>query len=179
MKNQTIRFALIAGIVVSASLPALSRDVFHVSWHGTAYTTNPNGVIVARPYSQKDILNKYAADAGVDPRYLAVAYVHDEEEPAEELEIVSTVDGSSIANVFQFLGGLAVSNADGTRSRRQRFIFNEDHRSALGTLSGSERLRRNADGEIISFSYQGRFEFSIPEEKTVYVGSFSTGRRID
>jgi hypothetical protein len=179
MKNQTKRFALIAGLVMSASLPVLGRDVFHVTWRGTAYTTNQSGVIVARPYSQKDIINKYAADTGVDPRDLAVAYVHDEEEPAEELEIVSAADGSSIANVFQFLGGLAVSNADGTRSRRQRFIFDESHRSALGTLSGSERLRRNGDGEIISFSYQGRFEFSIPEEKTVYVGSFSTGRRIE
>lgn len=173
------RLMLAVVFVTSVALPALGRDVFRVSWRGVAYTTNQNGTIIARPYSQRDVINKYAADTGVDPRSLAVAYVHDEEEPAEELEIVSAVDGSSIANVFQFLGGLSVSSADGTRSRRQRFIFNEAHRSALGDLSGSERLRRNADGQIISFFYHGRFEFSILEEKTVYVGSFSTGRRIN
>ena len=38
---------------------------------------------------------------------------------------------------------------------------------------------KNADGEIVAFSYQGRFEFNIPEENTVYIGSFTTGRRIN
>lgn len=180
MNNLTKLFALMAGLVLSHSAPALAaRDVFRVSWRGTAYTTNQNGLVVARAYSQKDIINKYAANTGVDPRSLAVAYVRDDEEPAEELEIVSAADGSSIANVFQFLGGLAVSKADGTQTRRQRFIFDEDHRGALGNISGSERFRRNADGEIVSFSYQGRFEFNIPEENTVYIGSFATGRRVN
>jgi hypothetical protein len=178
--NSMKLLALIAGLILAYSAPPAlgARDVFRVSWHGTAYTTNQNGQVVARPYSQRDIINKYAADTGVDPRSLVVAYVRDDEEPAEELEIVSADDGSSIANVFQFLGGLAVTSADGRQTRRQRFIFNEGHRNALGDISGSERLRKNADGQIVSFAYSGRFEFNIPEVKTVYIGSFVTGRRV-
>lgn len=102
----------------------------------------------------------------------------DEEEPAEEIEIVNAFDGSSVANVFQFLGGLAVTTADGTRSQRQRFIFDENHGEALGNVSGSERFRRRGDGEITSFFYQGRFEFNLPEENTVYIGTFTTGRQV-
>jgi len=179
--NKLIRLsALVVGLLLSYSLPALgARDVFRVSWHGTAYTTNQSGLVVARSYSQKDIINKYVASTGVDPRSLVVAYVRDDEEPAEELEIVNAADGSSVANVFQFLGGLAVSRADGTQTRRQRFIFDEAHGGALGNISGSERFRRQADGQIVSFSYHGRFEFNMPEENTVYIGSFTTGRRVN
>ena len=178
MKYQ-IKLALITGIALVYSLPLLSRDVFRISWHGTAYTTNRFGKVSARPYSQKEILDRYVADTGEDPRGLAIAYVHDEEEPAEEVEVVNAADGSTVANVFQFLGGLAVTSNDGTQTRRQRFIFDEAHDSALGDMSGSERLRRNSDGRIISFSYSGRFQFSIPEENTVVIGSFVTGKRLE
>lgn len=150
-----------------------------MSWHGTAYTTNQNGRVTARSYSQKDIIAAYAANTGVDPRLLAVGYVHDEEEPAEELEIVDARDGSTVANVFQFLGGLAVTGNGGTQTHRRRFIFDEDHRGALGDISGSEKLRRNAEGRIVAFSYHGRFAFSLPEENTVYIGTFTTGRRLE
>jgi hypothetical protein len=178
MKYQT-KIALITGIALIYSLPALSRDVFRLSWHGTAYTTNRFGKVTARPYSQKEILDRYVADTGENPRTLAVAYVHDEEEPAEEVEIVNAADGSTVANVFQFLGGLAVTSNDGGQTRRQRFIFDEAHDGALGDMSGSERLRRNSEGRIISFSYSGRFQFSIPEENTVVIGSFVTGKRLE
>lgn len=178
MKNQT-KLALITSIALIFSLPALSRDVFRLSWRGTAYTTNQFGKVTARPYSQKEILDRYVADTGEDPRTLAVAYVHDEEEPAEEVEIVNAADGSTVANVFQFLGGLAVTGNGGTQTRRQRFIFDEAHDSALGDMSGSERLRRNSEGRIISFSYSGRFQFSIPEENTVVIGNFVTGKRLE
>jgi hypothetical protein len=178
MKRQT-KLALVAGLVLIHSLPASSRDVFRVSWRGTAFTTNQLGRVVARPYSQKDIIDKYVAATGVAPRSVTVAYVRDEEEQVEELEIVSVADGSSLANVFQFLDGLAVSANDGTQTRRRRFIFDEAHGVALGDMSGAERLRRNADGRIVSFSYSGRFEFSIPEENTVFIGSFVTGKRLE
>ena len=178
MKYQT-KLALITGIALVFSLPAMSRDVFRLSWRGTAYTTNRFGKVSARPYSQKEILDRYVADTGEDPRGLAIGYVHDEDEPAEEVEIVNAADGSTVANVFQFLGGLAVTSNDGTQTRRQRFIFDEAHDGALGDMSGSERLRRNADGRIISFSYSGRFQFSIPEENTVVIGSFVTGKRLE
>lgn len=178
MKYQT-KLALITGIALIYSLPALSRDVFRLSWRGTAFTTNRFGKVTARPYSQREILDKYIADTGQDPRGLTIGYVHDEEEPAEEVEIVNAADGSTVANVFQFLGGLAVTSNDGTQTRRQRFIFDEAHESALGDISGAERLRRNVEGRIISFAYSGRFQFSIPEENTVVIGSFVTGKRLE
>jgi hypothetical protein len=178
--NYQAKLMLIAGIVLIHAWPAWSRDVFRISWRGTAYTTNQNGRVVARAYSEKEFIERYAANTGVDPRTIAVGYVHDEEEPAEELEIVDASNGASVANIFQFLGGLAVTSSDGTQTQRRRFIYDEAHRRvALGDMSGSERLRRNADGRIISFSYHGRFEFSIPEENTVYVGTFLTGRRLE
>lgn len=178
MKNQT-KLVFITSIALIYSLPALSRDVFRLSWRGTAYTTNRFGKVTARPYSQKEILDRYVADTGEDPRTLAVGYVHDEDEPAEEVEIVNAADGSTVANVFQFLGGLAVTSNDGTQTRRQRFIFDEAHDSALGDMSGSERLHRNAEGRIVSFSYSGRFQFNIPEESTVVIGGFVTGKRLE
>jgi hypothetical protein len=178
--NYQAKLMLVAGIVLIHSWPALSRDVFRVSWRGTAYTTNQHGHVIARAYSEREIIEKYAANTGVDPRSIVVGYVHDEEEPAEELEIVDATNGASVANVFQFLGGLAVTSVDGTRTQRRRFIYDEAHRrTALGDMSGSERLRRNADGQIVSFSYHGRFEFSFPEENTVYIGSFVTGKRLE
>jgi hypothetical protein len=179
MKKILTSLSVITVLMSLGAYPALAvRNVFRVSWHGTAYSTDANGRVVARPYTQRDILNHYIAATGADPKSVLVAYVWDDEEPAEELEIVSATDGSSIANVFQFLGGLAVSGTDGTQTRRQRFLYDEDHGSALGNVSGAERLRRNAAGEITSFSYQGRFEFSLPEANTVYIGSFATGKRI-
>jgi hypothetical protein len=166
--------------LLATALPSpAARNVFRISWHGTAYTTGANGRVVAQPYSHREIISRYAEVTGVDPRTIAVAYVWDEEEPAEELEIVNLADGASVANVFQFLGGLSVSGTDGTQSRRQRFLFDEAHRTALGNISGFERYRRNAAGEITSFSYSGRFEFNIPEVNTVYIGTFATGKRIN
>jgi len=170
---------LILGLLVcSVSTSLAARNVFKVSWHGKAYTTSPDGRVISRSYSQREILAKYAEASGTDPRTLAVAYVRDDEEPAEELEIVNAVDGSSVANIFQFLDGLAVTTADGTHTQRQRFLFDEAHGNALGNISGSERFRRREDGEIISFFYHGRFEFNLPEENTVYIGTFTTGRQI-
>src|SRR6185503_13891892 len=98
MRYQT-KLALIGGIILIHSLPAFSREVFRVSWRGTAYTTNQSGRVIARPYSHRDIIESYAANTGVDPRSIVVAYVRDEEESAEELAIVSAADGSSMANV--------------------------------------------------------------------------------
>jgi hypothetical protein len=179
MKNLPNPIVLLLTLLLAPSFPAAAaRNVFKVSWHGTAYTRNESGQVVARPYSQRDIINRYATATGEDPKTLFVAYVWDEEEPAEEIEIVRA-DGSTVANVFQFLGGLAVSNSEGTSTKRQRFLFDEDHGSALGNISGSEKMRRRTDGEVGAFAYSGRFEFNIPEENTVYIGSFVTGKRLE
>src|SRR4026209_870505 len=99
------KLLLVGGIVFIHCLSASCREVFRVSWRGTAYTTNQSGRVIARLYSQRDIIKTYAANTGVDPRSIVVACVRDEEESAEKLAIVSAADGSSIANVFQFLGG--------------------------------------------------------------------------
>jgi hypothetical protein len=179
MTHRTKTLAWTMLMLAVATCPALAaRNVFKVSWHGKAYTTDANGRVVARQYSQKEIIERYAVNLGVDPRTITLAYVRDDEEPAEEIEIVNAIDGSTVANVFQFLGGLAVSTADGTHTQRQRFIYDEDHRAALGNVSGSERFRMNADGVITSFFYSGRFEFNLPEENTVFIGTFTTGKKL-
>lgn len=178
--NHSIRILVFGTLCFFAcSLGAFARDAYRVSWRGTAYTRNANGTITARPYSNSEIVRNFAANSGLNPASLVLVYVKDEEENVEELEISPVNNGAvTQANVFQFVGGSEVANASGTQFVRQRFIFDEAHGSAIGSLFGVERLRRNAEGTIISFSYHGRFQFSLPEENTVFVGTFSTGTRV-
>jgi len=166
-------------LVWGGAFCATARDTFQIYWRGTAYTTNAAGSVSTRRYSEKEIVNRLSANNGLNPATQVLVYVHDEEEPAEELEVVPLSEGArTTSNVYQFLGGGVTSNSTGTATSRLRFIFDEDHSQALGSITGTERLKRRPDGSIATFSYYGTFMLSLPETNTMVVGTFSTGRRI-
>lgn len=181
MKSRIRTFCCVA-ICLCAFSASADRWVAKVSWHGTAYTTSSNGRIVARPYSGKTIVDETARNTGLSPQSLVFAYVHDDEEPSQELDVFPVVSNSAFtkADIIQFYQGHAVTETIGstTISRQMRFIFDENHGSALGSISGTETIRRNAGGDIVALSFRGRFEFTVPEDNTVYVGTFSTGAHI-
>jgi hypothetical protein len=80
-----------------------------------------------------------------------------------------------------------VSSADGTQTVRQSFLFDEDHGIAgglqIGSIFGTEKQKRDANGVLKNESFHGTFQFAIPESSSrwqqgVYSGSFSTSKRI-
>jgi len=165
-------------LVFGLTQPNLSqaRDLYVLSWKGTRYVTNNSGKVVAQHYSEKDIIEKCAADNGItDLKSLAYVYVANE----LDTEVVFAATGETVCEVFQLENSFtAVPSADGNQTVRQAFVFNEAHGQALGSVFGVEHARRNSNGDLVSYSYKGSFQFSIPEDNAVYSGIFTTGRRL-
>jgi hypothetical protein len=164
------------GLIAINGLTLNARDLYRLSWKGRCYTTDANGKVVAARYSQKDIIAKCAADNGIsDTRNLALVYVANE----QDIEVIDTTTGETICEILQLeVKQVEVASSDGTQVRRQAFIFNEQHAEALGSIFGSETSRRDANDNLVRFTYRGNFVFAIPEDGKVCAGTFSTGKRI-
>jgi hypothetical protein len=172
-----LKTSLAVVLAVGFIQPALSnaRDLFQLSWRGTCYTTDGSGRVVAKRYTEKEIIAKAATDNGLDPRSLA--FVYDATEGDTEVVVAAT--GEYVSDVFQLeTRVVAVPSADGNQTVRQMFIFNEAHGEALGSAFGIERAKHGPEGQLLSLSYKGSFQFSIPEDDAVYSGTFTTGKRI-
>jgi hypothetical protein len=153
-----------------------ARDIYQLSWKGTRYVTNGDGKVVAQHYSEKDIIAKCASDNGItDLKSLAYVYVANE----MDTEVVFVATGETVCEIFQLENSFtAVPSADGKETVRQAFVFNEAHGQALGSAFGIEHAKRDADGDLVSYSYKGNFHFAIPEDGAVYSGTFTTGKRL-
>lgn len=153
-----------------------ARDLYQLSWKGTKYTTSSAGKVVARPYTERDIIAKCASDNGItDLKSLVFVYVANE----KDTEVVFAATGATVCEIFQLENSFTeVPSADGSTTARQAFLFNEAHGQALGSAFGLERAKRNMNGDLVSYSYKGTFQFSIPEDGSVYSGTFTTGKRI-
>jgi hypothetical protein len=175
MKSLKI-IGVIVGVGMAQSLVSDARDLYQLSWKGTKYTTNAAGKVVASPYSEKEIIAKCAADNGItDLKSLAYVYVANE----KDTEVVFATTGATVCEVFQLENSFTeVPSADGTTVARQSFVFNETHGQALGSAFGLERSKRNMNGDLVTYSYRGNFQFSIPEDNTVYSGTFTTSKRL-
>src|SRR5262245_3949724 len=178
MKRVKLSKFLVVVAAIGMIHPAISkgRDLYQLSWKGTKYTTSDSGRIIATRYSEKDIIAACAADNGItDLKSLAYVYVANE----QDTEVVFVDSGETVCEVFQLENSFtAVPSADGTQTVRQAFIFNEAHGQALGSAFGIEKAKRDGDGVLTSFSYKGNFQFSVPEENSVYSGTFTTGKRL-
>ena len=178
VKRLKLSNLLVVVAAIGMMHPAISkgRDLYQLSWKGTKYMTSDSGRIIAKPYSERDIIAKCAADNGItDLKSLAFVYVANE----QDTEVVMVDTGDTVCEVFQLENSFtAVPSADGSQTVRQAFIFNEAHGQALGSAFGIEKAKRNGDGALTSFSYKGNFQFSIPEENSVYSGTFTTGKRL-
>jgi len=165
------------GLILGALQPLVSHadDLFQLSWRGMAYSTGPNGQVITKPVSERDFIQKVATDNGLDPRTLVFVYRPDKHDTA----VVMASNGAFVADVIQMeYNYTEVANSTDTQIVRQAFLYDEAHSSALGSAFGTERAKRDANGNLLSDSFHGTFQYSIPETGVVYSGSFTSGRRI-
>lgn len=164
----------IAAMLISASA-LQADDLFRLTWHGKAYTSGPGGVVV-KNVTEKDFIAKVATDNGLDAATLAFVYRADKHDTA----VVRLSDGAFVADVIQMeYNYTEATNSTDTQTVRQALLYDEDHTIALGSALGTEKVKRDASGNIVKYSFRGTFQYSIPETDTVYSGTFVAGKRVN
>jgi len=166
---------MMIALTLAGPLAASGDDLFRMNWRGTVYTTGANGQVMAKSFSEKDFVKQVAANNGLDPKKLVFVY-----RPAKrDTAVVMATNGQFVADVIQMENNFTdVGNTNQTKVVRQTFIYDEAHESALGSAFGTETIRRDADGNILNDSFRGTFNYAIPDQNTVYSGTFSTGARV-
>ena len=165
----TLTLALIAPLVANGD------DLFRMTWRGTVYTTGANGQVVSKSFSEKDFVQQVATNNGLDPKTLVFVYRAAKRDTA----VVLASNGQFVADVLQMENNFTdVGNSNQTRIVRQTFLYDEAHDSALGSAFGTETVRHDANGNILNDSFHGTFQYAIPDQGTVYSGTFSTGARV-
>jgi hypothetical protein len=170
-----IRNVLACGLTIGLFQPFILKadDLFKMSWHGTAYATSGSGQVVARPFSEKDFIQKVATDNGMDPKTLAFVY-----RPRNHDTVVVRMADGWWADVIQMEYSFTeVSNSNQTKLIRQSFLYNDETGSTpIGSAFGMETAKYSSDGSLLSDNFHGTFQYSI--DGVVYSGSFSTGARV-
>jgi hypothetical protein len=163
---------LIMGLVQPLALHA--DDLFRLTWHGKVYTSGAGGVVI-KSVSEKDFVQKVAQDNGLDPATLVFVYRPDKHDTA----VVRASDGAFVADVLQMEYNFTeATNSTDTQTVRQALLYDEAHTIALGSAFGTEKTRRDPSGKITGYSFRGTFQYSIPENGTVYSGTFAAGKRV-
>jgi hypothetical protein len=173
MKQRTI-LLLTAVFGLLQLSQAKADDLFQMFWHGTYYTTNATGHIVARQFTEQDFVNKVARDNGLDPAGLIFVY-----RPDKRDTVVVRSNGAFVADVIQMQYVYTdVNNPSGTVIVRQALLFDENHQNALGSWMGLETRSLNAQGGLVNDQLSGWMQYSIPELNAVYGGQAFTGNRV-
>lgn len=170
-------------ILTLASLFLLSgvghaADIFHVSLRGRCKSTNDAGKIVMTSFNNKTIIRDcaQAEDPVADPKKLALVY-----DLAKDAFMVVTHEGLPLCDVFGLDDGVSISNTNGTVRERQAFLFLGNDNKTKGSVLGTERITRNADGVLTRFTFPGTFEYATPGREAhppaICSGSFTIGRR--
>jgi hypothetical protein len=162
--------------IMAISCAALhADDLYRLSWKGTQYSNDDSGRVVARRFTEKDIVQQVAEHNGLDARDLVLVYRANK----RDIAVVQAATGEFVGDAIQMEYSFTdVTNEDQSITARQAFLFDESHDQAIGSAFGTERQRRNADGELMSYSFKGNFNYAHPDEGTVYSGTFSTGKRV-
>jgi hypothetical protein len=173
MKLRTTLFlAVVVGLIPLSH--AKADDLFQMFWHGTYYTTNATGHIVARQFTEQDFVNKVAKDNGLDPSGLIFVY-----RPDRRDTVVGRANGAFVADVIPMQYVYTdVNNPTGTVTVRQALLFDEAHQNALGSWMGLELRTLNAQGGLVNDQLSGWMQYSIPELNAVYGGQAFTGNRV-
>jgi hypothetical protein len=157
---------------VLQSIEANADDFFHMTWRGTAFSTDSSGRIVARPLTELQFVQKIAADTGQDPGQLIFVY-----RPNKHDTVVANKQTGWTADILQMeYKYTEVSNGAKTRTYRQAFLYDEYHSDTLGSAFGSETLTRDSSGSIVTYNFHGSFQYTI--DGVVYSGTFNTGGRV-
>jgi hypothetical protein len=177
MKNYELMiFALVIGLgsCLEAQAQEQTNEVL-MSWHATGYTINPDGHLIVTNLNQQTLIDKVAADNGIDPKDCEFVYRVEKLDTA----VVWKTTGVFISDVYQMEYTFQdVTNAEDTEDFCQSLLNDEYHTNAIGSTFGIKEQHRNSDGYLTSFSYHGTFHCAFPENNVVFTGSFSTGARV-
>jgi hypothetical protein len=125
--------------------------------------------------TEKDIIQQIAVNNGLDPRQLALVYRVE----ARDTAVVWKNNGAFVADVVQLQYNFTdVANASETAAVRQAMLNDEYHSNPIGSAFGSERSKRDPNGNLVSYSFKGTFQYAFPEAGSIYSGSFSTGKAL-
>jgi hypothetical protein len=170
--NRKLALVVILGLI--QPIVAHADNLFRLSWRGKVYTSGPAGVVVRR-CSEKDFVQKVATDNGLDPNSLVFVYRADKHDTA----VVRAADGAFVADVLQMeYNYTEATNGTATQTVRQALLYDEAHTNALGSVFGTEKVKRDATGKLIAYSFRGTFQYSVPENDMVYSGTFVAGKRV-
>jgi hypothetical protein len=174
MKIRTSLAALLLAAAGTLST-CCADELYQISWRGTAYHTTESGKVVMRRVTEAEYINRAAANNGLDARTLALAYRANK----RDIAVIRRSDGAFIADAIQLEYKFTeAAKPDGSQIYRQSFIFDEFHDEAIGSAFGTERSKRDKNGNLVHFSYRGSFNYSLPENGEVISGTFSTSRKI-
>lgn len=189
MKIQNL---LMLSLLTACLEPAVAQadDLFQISWKGKVYYTDTSGKVVSKSFTDKDVVQVIANNNGLDPKDLVLVYRPNAFDTAVVFRYTGQVvaDYQQMPDITQPDQRTDVTSADGTQTARQSFLFDETHGIApgqqIGSIFGTEKQKRDAEGNLIGESFRGTFQFAIPEsgnpnwQQGVYSGNFSTGKRI-
>jgi hypothetical protein len=174
--NRLLVFALIIGI--ASCLNAIAQEQtneYIMNWTATGYTTNSHGDIIATNLNAQTLINKVAADNGIDPKDCEFVYRVEKRDTA----VVWKTNGVIIADVYQTEYTFEdITNATGTVDYNESLLNDEYHTNAIGSTFGIETFKYDRDGYLVGYSYHGSFHCAFPENNVVFTGSFSTGARV-
>lgn len=166
--------ALLLALGLFQAMSSRADDLFQLFWHGTYYTTNSTGHIIAVPFTEQDFVNQVAHDNGLDPATCVFVY-----RPNKRDTVVVRSNGAFVADVIQMEYVYTdVNNPWNSVTVRQALLFDEYHQNALGSWMGLELRSFDASGHLANDTLNGWMQYSKPELNAVYGGSLITGQRI-
>jgi hypothetical protein len=176
---KTYSMLVLAGLVgLGWSLASQAQEQtneFLMSWKAVGYTTAPNGELIATNLTQQTLIDKVAADNGIDPADCVFVYRVEKRDTA----VVWKTNGAFISDVYQVEYTYHdVTNATGSVDWNESLLNDEYHTNAIGATFGLEEKRYNSDGYLIGYSYRGTFNCAFPENNVVFTGEFATGARV-
>jgi hypothetical protein len=187
VKTKLTTLAVIASLgalgVCADAVAQEQTNQFVMNWVATGYTVNAAGKMVVTNVSAQTFINKVALDNNLNPKELVFVYRVERGDTA----VVYRSNGYFVADAYQLSEyySTSVTNATGSVICRQTAIDDEYHNDAqgnpfpLGWTFGVESKIYNRAGYLTQYSYHGTFNYSLPENNAIFVGSFSTGARIN
>jgi hypothetical protein len=161
-----------------SSLAVLGQEQtneFQLAWTVTGYSTNGNGTLMVTNVSAKTLVDKVAADNGLNPNDLIFVYRVEKRDTA----VVYRTNGQFVSDVYQMeYTWTDVTNRTGAVVYRETLLNDEYHTNAIGTTWGVEDRAFNKAGYLTSYLYHGTVHYFFPETGTIFTGSFTTGARV-
>ena len=181
-----LKQVLVLGLATSLPLGGrgLAQSEFYLTFRGTSYQTNGQGVIVGRPVTERTWLQK-AADAGgvTDLKTLALVYHVQGSVFGDTIDVVNPATGAPYVTLFGFyfgedpgLGRIALTNDFGTQVRRVDQVYTSQSAYALGSAFLTKRFQTDRRGNVTAFinadlHYLVRSEGNSPAQ--MVIGTFT------